>query len=247
MRFLGIDLGWRSQPTGVCALEWQNQQLVMVALDRCETIPEILDWIQTHAHQSTGIAVDAPTIITNPTGMRPCDRLTHVHFGKYDAGCYPANLGRPFAQRTIKFAEALLDWGFAHAPTIVPQSEGRWQIEVFPHPATVHLFGLGKIIKYKKGRLSDRCQGLTQLYTYIKHYLPQRYPPLAVSGLFLELQVPPLAELTGKQLKSIEDKLDSIVCAYVCAHWWYWGLAKNVVLGDGQTGFIVVPQPLADS
>jgi predicted RNase H-like nuclease len=42
-------------------------------------------------------------------------------------------------------------------------------------------------------------------------------------------------------LKAVEDQLDSLICAYVAAHWWYWGLERNWVLGDTTTGYIVVP------
>src|SRR6202011_3447427 len=46
----------------------------------------------------------------------------------------------------------------------------------------------------------------------------------------------------GPQLKALEDQLDAITCAYVAAHWWYWGLERNDVLGDSQSGYIVVPK-----
>src|SRR5207237_2948499 len=28
----------------------------------------------------------------------------------------------------------------------------------------------------------------------------------------------------------------------VAAHWWYWGLERNEVLGDSQSGYIIVPK-----
>ena len=45
----------------------------------------------------------------------------------------------------------------------------------------------------------------------------------------------------GLALKAVEDQLDSIVCAYGAAHWWYWGHARNQVLGSLASGYIVVP------
>jgi predicted RNase H-like nuclease len=102
------------------------------------------------------IAVDAPTLIPKATGMRLPDKLTHKHFDRYHAGCYPANLGRPFAQRTVDFGLSLEARGFVHVLTIVPQKLSSYQIEVFPHPAIVHLFGLNRILKYKKCTLAER-------------------------------------------------------------------------------------------
>ncbi|MDJ0746725.1 MAG: hypothetical protein QNJ32_25665 [Xenococcaceae cyanobacterium MO_167.B27] len=44
------------------------------------------------------------------------------------------------------------------------------------------------------------------------------------------------------KLKAVEDKLDSLICAYVAAYWWYWGEARNLVLGNENTGYIIVPK-----
>jgi predicted RNase H-like nuclease len=151
MKFVGVDLGWQSQPSGLCCLFWQNNQLHLLALDRLADPGDVLSWIETWiAPNEPGlVAVDAPTLIANATGMRLADRLAHQYFGRYHAGCYPANLSRPFAQRTVGFGQSLLNRGFTHAPTLTPQQPGRFQIEVFPHPAIVHLFGLARILKYK--------------------------------------------------------------------------------------------------
>ncbi|MCY7392409.1 MAG: hypothetical protein LH647_13285, partial [Leptolyngbyaceae cyanobacterium CAN_BIN12] len=45
------------------------------------------------------------------------------------------------------------------------------------------------------------------------------------------------------ELKAVEDQLDSLICAYIAAHWWHWGTERNVVLGDRAEGYIVVPIP----
>lgn len=239
MKFLGIDLGWKSQPSGLCYLQFIDGKLQIQDLDRKEFIADILVWIDTYVtpEESAMIAVDAPTLIPNLTGSRLPDKLTHKHFGKYHAGCYPANLSLPFAERTVKFGLELELRGFAHAPTIEPQKSGRYQIEVFPHPAIVHLFNLQRILKYKKGRLSDRRLELLKLYNYITEILPTLEPPLGLGDSFL-LEIP----TTGAALKEVEDKLDSVICAYVAAYWWFWGEQRNLVLGDRITGYIVIPK-----
>jgi len=38
------------------------------------------------------------------------------------------------------------------------------------------------------------------------------------------------------------DQFDAVLCAYLAAHWWFWGRARNDVLGDSKTGYIIVPQ-----
>ncbi|NJN21932.1 MAG: DUF429 domain-containing protein [Leptolyngbya sp. RL_3_1] len=240
MRFLGIDLGWQSGASGLCCLELVDQTLALVALTRRDTKAEVLDWVD--AMVPTGepamIAIDAPTVIPNATGMRLPDRLAHRYFGKYDAGCYPANQGRPFAETLVQFSQALEARGFAHAPTIIPQQVGLYQIELFPHPATIHLFHLDRILKYKKGRLAQRRPELEKLRSLQLKILPTLAPALALA----EHQLPGIPT-GGAQLKAVEDQLDSVICAYAGAHWWWWGLERNWVLGSLDTGYIVVPAP----
>ncbi|MEN9218031.1 MAG: DUF429 domain-containing protein, partial [Gloeomargarita sp. DG_2_bins_126] len=67
MRFLGIDLGWTSGPSGLCCLAWEGKALVLVDLDRRQATDAILAWVDTWAPagQPAGVAVDAPTIIPN--------------------------------------------------------------------------------------------------------------------------------------------------------------------------------------
>lgn len=245
MRFLGVDLGWQSGASGLCCLEGTSIQepLRLVDLQLQISLDAIYAWIdaQTAGVETAVVAVDAPTLIPNETGMRLPDRLAHKYFGKYDAGCYPANRGRPFAKRLIGFGLALEARGFRHQPRAKAQSSGKFQLEIFPHPATVHLFRLSRIIKYKKGRLADRCLGLEQLRQYQLEVLPKLEPSLAIAAPDL-----PAIPKTGTALKAVEDQLDSLTCAYAAAHWWWWGLERNWVLGDENQGYIVVPAPYAD-
>ena len=253
-RFLGIDLGWQSGPTGVCCLTLGDSGLQLSHLDRFDTTPEVLAWVDRWTAPDTDgvIAVDAPTLIPNQTGMRLPDRLAHKYFGRYDAGCYPANRDRPFAEKLIAFGLALEKRGFRHAPKTAPQPPGRFQLEVFPHPATVHLFGLPRILKYKKGTLAQRRPELEKLRQLQLQILPTLEPPLPLAATDL----PPIPT-TGKAMKAVEDQLDSLTCAYVAAYWWHWGagpvptglsgpataVPQSWVLGDPTTGYIVVPPP----
>ena len=243
MRFLGVDLGWQSGGSGLCCLELTPTGLRLVELGHCASKDTVLSWVESQvaSDEPALIAIDAPTLIPNETGMRLCDRLAHRYFGKYDAGCYPANQGRPFAKALIEFGLTLETKGFCHAPEITPRTPGRYQIELFPHPATVHLFKLNRILKYKKGRLANRRQELEKLQQYQLLTLPKLTPQLPLHEADL-----PIIPMTGKALKVVEDQLDSLTCAYAGAHWWWWGLERNWVLGNRRTGYIVVPAPYPD-
>ena len=253
MKFIGIDLGWSSGASGLCCLDWQNNQLELIECDRQQSLNDILTWIDTQVSPTEPaiVAVDAPTIIANLTGMREADKLTHKHFGRYHAGCYPANLSRPFAQKTVEFGLCLEARGFVHAPIIETQKLGRYQIEVYPHPATINLFKLDRIIKYKKGKLAERQLELMKLCQYIIDILPNLEPSLNLansqtknprSEAFICGSSLPEIPTSIATLKALEDQLDALLCAYIGAHWWYWGIERNLVLGDRTTGYIVIPQ-----
>ena len=244
MKFIGVDFGWTSGASGLCCLVLENDKLKILDITTILEVDAVLTRIDrwTFSNASALIAVDAPTIINNQTGMRLPDKLTHKHFGRYHAGCYPANLNLAFSDRTVGFGHSLTARNFLHAPTITAKQLGRYQIEVFPHPATINLFKLDRILKYKKGRIAERQAELNKLRNYIIEVLPTLEPALDKASL---KKIPVIADrLTGKELKTVEDKLDSLICAYVAAHWWYWGETKNMVIGDIDNGYIIIPNYL---
>jgi predicted RNase H-like nuclease len=238
IKFLGIDLGWQSGPSGVCCLALREDRLALMELSRFTSVEDILAWVDgwTQKAPTAVVAVDAPTLIPNETGMRLPDRLAHKYFGQYDAGCYPANRSRPFAEKLIAFGLALESRGFCHTPDAPARSTGKFQLEVFPHPVTVRLFNLPRILKYKKGTLAQRRPELAKLRRYQLETMPTLNPSLALTAMDL-----PEIPKTGTAMKAVEDKLDSLTCAYAAAHWWYWGLERNWVLGNVQEGYIVGP------
>lgn len=235
MVFLGIDFGWENKPSGAAALTWTGSSLHLSSLELLPDPSAVLAWVDRNAPEDAVAGIDAPIVIPNETGMRTADKLAHSYYGKYHAGAYPASRARTYWRRTTEFSAELARRGFRHGDRMEPRSSGRYQIEVHPHAATVQLYGLDRIIKYKRGRLSARAEELARLRSLILERLPHLTPRLAVD------QLPPIPA-NGTQLKALEDKLDAITCAYVAAHWWYWGPERNDVLGDSQTGYIIVPK-----
>ncbi|MCU0229214.1 MAG: DUF429 domain-containing protein, partial [Bryobacterales bacterium] len=221
-------------PSGVAALAWDGRVLSVLDTGLADDPATVLCWVRAVSGDGPAmVAVDAPTVIANPTGMRPADRAMHQHFGKQHAGAYPANLGSAFAPRTTGLGNALLELGFSHADTIQPQVPGRYQIEVYPHAAMLHLFRLQRILKYKKGSVPERRAGL-QEYRSRLMALPMATPRLRLQSL-------PEVPMTGKAIKAVEDQYDALLCAYIGAWWWYWGAARTYVAGNRDEGYIVVP------
>jgi predicted RNase H-like nuclease len=216
-------------------VDWEDSALHLREMDRIAEPARTAAWIAARtAGRPAGIAVDAPLVIPNATGMREADRLTHVLYGKRHAGCYPANLGRPFAARVLAFSRALADLGFSHGDSLAPGEPARFQIEVYPHAAAIELFRLDRILRYKKGRVAARKSELARFRSFLLTELPRCDPPLRLASL------PPIPD-TGPRLKGLEDQLDALLCAYAAAHWWRWGRARNRVLGSRAEGYIVTP------
>jgi hypothetical protein len=68
--------------------------------------------------------------------------------------------------------------GFQHGPRMEARAEGRFQIEVHPHAASVSLFGLDRIVKYKRGTREVRAAGLRRLRGLMLARLPVLDPAL---------------------------------------------------------------------
>ncbi|MFQ5926564.1 MAG: DUF429 domain-containing protein [Terriglobia bacterium] len=240
---IGLDLAWSDRrETGLALLHLDRKTKRVKLRETCclQTDEEILLWIGKRQRPTTVIAIDAPIIAPNPAGTsRPCDRALTRAFGRYHAGTYPAH--REKCRRPIRFRRKLQRLGYNPDPVRAPGRRGRWQLEVYPHPAQIVLFNLRRILKYKKGKVNARRVGLRQLATRIKRTLRLRVPTLFPSERLNQLCVVE-GSLRGRPLKRKEDQLDAVVCAYVGAYYWFWGPARCRVWGDVGRGYIVCPR-----
>lgn len=236
MQFLGIDLGWQGKPSGLALLGWDGKRLRLNWLGRPETHNAVLEVVDQLVGRDgpLWVGVDAPVIIQNKTGTRAADRMAHSLFARQHAGAYPVNLSLPFAGPVLAFMEQLAERGFRRTLPEGIQGGGRQMFEVFPHAASLRLFGLPRILPYKKGPREQRRQALLELRGLLAKELQARRPALRLEAL-------PMPGETLASLKECEDQLDAVLCAYVAAHYWYWGLARTNVLGEPANGFIINP------
>jgi predicted RNase H-like nuclease len=236
--FIGVDLGWYGKPTGLASLRMAGSGLHLRKIARLQAVEEILQWIQSEAETGSAVAgVDAPLVIRNQTGIRPAEHQLNGDFRRFHAGCHAANLGRPFARNVTAFSRQLETLGFHQGGSISPRQEGLFQIEVHPHAAMVNLFGLDRIVKYKRGRREHRARELSRLRRLMLSRLPELDPVLS-------LNLPSIPR-TGN-LKPVEDRIDAVLCAYIAAHWWFWARERNRLYGADESGAIVVPERYTD-
>ncbi len=244
MYFVGLDLAWGERnPTGVAVVD-DNGDLVEVSAQTDDA--SILAAIRPYVADACVVGIDAPLIVTNPKGNRPCEAALNKDFAKFQAGAHPSNTSKPeFANGTRggRLAAALdLDLD-PHSP------RPRRALEVYPHAAAISLFRLGRTLKYKdkKGRKFEKMQSeLLRLMTLLEG-LKDVDVPLRVTQHDDWRQLRRSVETATRksELRKAEDQVDAVLCAYValCA---VRQPDDVTVYGDIDTGYILTPTLPAD-
>lgn len=240
MRLVGLDLAWRSEINTMAAafgdLNGSCFQLTKIC-PALSDLGEVKSVIQSE-DKLFGIAVDAPLIINNKSGQRECERLVGKDYGRRGASCHSSNLDLYPNPAGVELSRYLKERGYEHLQNA---AKGKFQIECYPHPAIIEMFGLPERLAYKKGKVSDKKQGQIQLSRYIKALEKSRVISLIVSEewhKFLEQEY--IRSLTGKDLKVNEDVLDSIICVYICAL--FATSSAYTTYGSIADGYIYVPK-----
>lgn len=250
MRFAGLDLAWSGRnPSGgvMLGLEGELARLILWR-DALGPNQEILEFLLEVVDSGPAlVAIDAPLVVPNETGTRPCDLALSRAYRKVEAGALPANrrwLGP--VVRGEEIVKELQRHGFMFSPHVERRRPVRQVVEVYPHPAMVELFGLEKTLKYKarKGRsLEERRQELAR-YIELLRSLAKRDPPLQAKEFLSGISVP---GLRGGMLKRVEDLLDALFCAYIALHIWWHGPEGYRTFSSENSGFVLVPiQPGAE-
>jgi predicted RNase H-like nuclease len=232
--FLGIDLAWRSErnPSGAVALSGSAGRLeVSEVAPPLRGLREVEAFVLRHERPSTIVAIDAPLIIRNVAGQRRCERELSQRYGSQHASCHSSNLRLYPDAESVRLAGSLASLGFAHAAS----GQSRVMLEVYPHAAYLALFELPSIIRYKKGTVAEKCDGLRTVQRTLARL------PIASGAALTSLLGRDSADLRGKERKSFEDSLDALFCAYLAYHFWQYGENQWEFFGDLQDGYIANP------
>ena len=144
MYFVGVDLAWGDRkPTGLAVLDADGH---LVHVSAAGTDDEIVAALEPYVEGDCLVAIDAPLIVTNATGNRPAEAALNKDFARFDAGAHPSNTGKPEFSEQPRGARIAARLGLDMNPR---SGRARRAIEVYPHPATVALFRLGRTLKYK--------------------------------------------------------------------------------------------------
>ena len=199
----------------------------------------LLQYVKEHDSGTTFVAIDAPLIISNPEGQRRCETLVGNCYGGRHASCHTSNLSLYPQAASVTLASQLIKLGFRHAP-LARSEDQRVMLEVYPHPALLELFALPSILRHKKGNVATRRGGQRELQKMLSE-LSRFAPPLERTPRLSGFLATNTNALRGTALKSSEDALDALLCAYIAYYYWFWGLARTRLFGDPNSGYILVP------
>ncbi|MBX3000479.1 MAG: DUF429 domain-containing protein [Caldilineaceae bacterium] len=240
--FIGIDLAWSARNRSGGAVI-RDGRLVEARGDLL-TLEEIVEFVAGYLPTSTGavVAVDAPLRVPNLTGIRPCERELNADWRRFQAGAHPANrarLARDGRVRGEELVELLVSrHRFAEATIIPRRSPDRLICEIYPHPAHISLFGLEKTLKYKRNRIVERRLELIRYSQHLRELRKAKPPLKKTKDLLVRTDI---EALRGRQLKTYEDTLDALTCAYIAYYLWWHGPQRARSYGTLTDGHIIVP------
>jgi predicted RNase H-like nuclease len=242
MQVAGIDLAWGNRArTGVALTDERGALLKSASVTTDEQIAEFLT-----GSSPAVIAIDAPIIVTNSSGMRECERDLSKDFRRFHAGTHPTNLSRPSMQPEPRAKRLVLAHGWATDLALTPSSMSPVALEVYPHSSMVGLFGLDRVLEYKakSGRtLETRRAQFAELMTCMVRHCDHALR-LTTSTRWRELADAAAQATKQSRLNLIEDEIDAIFCAYVG---WVFATAPATLVsyGNAETGVIVTFPPPA--
>ncbi|GAB3653239.1 bifunctional ribonuclease/(p)ppGpp synthase [Nocardioides korecus] len=243
MFHIGVDLAWGvKRPTGLAVLDADGR---LVHVSTVRTDEEILTTLAPYAEGDCLVALDAPLIVKNATGNRPGEAELNRDFARFDAGAHPANTGKPEFAGTPRGAVIASALGLDMNPR---SGRARRALEVYPHPATVALFRLGRTLKYKNKPGRDLEQLRTDLLVLmgLLESLADASPAMVLTGPAWAALRHQVESATRKsELRVVEDQVDAVVCAYV-AIYVHHRPDDVTTYGDFETGYVVTPTLPAD-
>jgi len=231
-RFVGVDLAWRDsspgRPANETGLAVLDADGTVLDAGWARGVDEVVRWIDAWATPGSSIAIDAPVLVPNATGMRPSEREVGRAYGRWHvaANASSASLawlgGRTLGER-LETAGMVYDDGVA----AVPPGRSSY-FECYPYTTLVGMTELGyetRRPRYKRPDttlpLADRraaravvCDDLiTRLAALDGAAPPLRLSSHPVSRLLIDEPSP----LVDRAYKHREDLLDALVCAWTAA------------------------------
>lgn len=246
LRYIGVDLAWGEKGTTGLAVLNDGGHLIESSL--ATGLDEIIEFVLKHAGDDCLVGIDAPLVVKNETGHRPCE----TELAKRRIPAYPANrkllAGSNGTVRGEVMVDRLKDGNFTLTDEH-PESldGGRFIHEVYPWSILhYHCYdpetkkSLTPRYKPKRGlKVDDIREGTVG----VRDLIGRLKPPVILdySRLVYPVGDRDILQYRGKKLKAVGDIFDGILCAYAVYSVHILGRAGGEIIGDLETGYILVP------
>lgn len=245
--YFGIDLAWgegtatrTAKETGVALLRDDGS---IADAGWTTGIAATTAWIVDRMTPGDVIAIDAPLVVTNATGMRECERQVGQRYGRWQVSANSTNLTRTwFGGITIR--QQLQQAGVVYDDSVNetwPDSISMF--ECYPYTTLVGAHEFGYEIerpRYKRPNTAQPTAERRSARAAACDDLIRRMASLALATPRLDLLSHPhttalLAEpspLDDRSYKHREDLIDAVLSAWTAALWANGRLERCQVLGS---------------
>ena len=247
VRVLGVDLAWATakhtalqNETGVVAVELDGS---VVSAGWTRGIDETVAWMVANATDETLAMIDAPLVVTNDEGQRPCETHVGQCYGRWQVFANSTNRCSTNLGGS-QLREQLEDLGWKYDSGLTgPPAGGLIVSECYPFTALVGAAEFGyeeERPRYKRfdssleaslrrRRRADVCDDLVRRIGHLSEANPRiDLRSHAVTRALLSEQSP----IHDRDYKHREDLIDAIVCAWTGLLWLEFGVVRCQVLGD---------------
>ncbi len=262
-RFLGVDLAWAegtaARPANESGLACIDENGRVLEAGWARGTAAVLAWIDAMWEPGAVLAVDAPLVVNNPTGMRLCERETGRRYGSWYVSANASNLTRPW-QGGVSIRRRLEASGWTYTDGLSPiDPTAASFFECYPYTTLVGAEEFGyddKRPRYKRMGVSLPPDQRRAARAVVCDDLIQRLWGLTAAAPPLDLSSHPVTDdlvtthspLLDRDYKHREDLIDALVSAWTASFWWHHGLERSQVLGaddpaspDGHRATIIAP------
>ena len=231
-RYLGVDLAWRdstpSRPANETGLAVLSADGTVLDAGWARGVDAVEEWVHRWATPGSSVAIDAPVLVPNATGMRASEREVGRSYGRWHvaANASSASLawlaGRDLGERLDR-AGLVLDDGVAP----VPQGVSSY-FECYPYTTLVGVEELGydeRRPRYKRPDTTLPTEARRESRAAACDDLLRRLDRLGAAAPALQLRSHPVSRLlldepsplVDRAYKHREDLLDALVCAWTAS------------------------------
>ena len=248
--YIGVDLAWgegtatRTANESGLALIDDTGRVLHAGWVR--GIAAVADWIAETAGPGSVLAIDAPLVIHNQSGMRLCERQTGMGYGRWKVSANASNTVMGW-QGGVALRNRLEEIGFRYSDGITPPNPlDRTFVECYPFTTIVGMEELGyedERPRYKRldkaltstlGR-QGRAAACDELIRRMIG-LATANPPLDIlSHEVSRMLVDEPSPIDNIPYKHREDMLDALLCAWTAAIWHQHGDTRVQILGRDDT------------